>query len=358
MMIIHRYIMRDLTASFVLALFALNVVMMTETVMRTAMLFANVGASATDLALVVLLVQPQVAVYTIPLALMVAVLLTYGRMNATYEIAVLRTSGMSLGSLATPAFILAACGLGLGLLFSCLIGPAGAAKTNQLIRSVLSSRAPYAIEEGIFTSAFRDVVIFVEKKPSRDMMKDVFIYDDRTPGRPTVLTASGGRIDSAGGSELSLALTDGTMHMGNASAATDITFESYTLSLPVEAEVSRARFKTAEMTPPEILRAASTMEAKWRKDYAIMEFHRRFTLPLMAVCVALFSLPLSFMAGRTGKLGGVGLGFAVLVGFYVLSAVAEGMFKSGSIPGAVAGWAPLAALFAFSVYVFRREAAR
>ena len=83
MKIIHRYIFRDLAASFVVALLSLNVVMMTETVMRTSMQFANVGASAMDMLKVVLYVQPQVAVYTMPLALMVAILLTYGRMNAT-----------------------------------------------------------------------------------------------------------------------------------------------------------------------------------------------------------------------------------------------------------------------------------
>ncbi len=349
--------MRDLVAGFIISLVTLNIVMMTETVMRISMLFANVGASMLDMLLVILLVQPQVAVYTLPLALMVSILLTYGRMNASYEIAVLRTSGMSLGSLAKPAFILATCALAVGLLFSCLIGPAGATKTNQLIRTVLSTRAPYAIGEGIFTSAFMDVVIFVEKKPSRDTMQGVFIYDDRIPGRPTVLTAKGGLVNSVEGSSLSLTLTDGSMHIGNGTSATDITFENYTLSIPVQTEVSKERFKTAELTPPEILKSAATMKLKWKKKFAIMEFHRRFTLPLMSICVALFAVPLSFMAGRTGKLGGVGLGFVVLVGFYIVTALMEGMFKSGTVSGIVGGWTPIIALLAFSIYIFRREAA-
>lgn len=358
MKIIHRYILRELIASFALSLVALNVVMMTETVMRTAMLFAGVGAPMSAMLKMVALIQPQAAVYTIPLALMISVLLTYGRMNASREIAVLRTGGMPLYSLALPAFIMAGGCLITGLLLTCIISPASAKMNNALIRDVLSTRAPYAIREGIFTSAFRDVAIFVQKKPSMDSMEGVFIHDHRNQRIPSVLTAKRGRVTSPDGRNLTLTLSDGSMHLGSEGSATDITFDRYVMQVPIEARITKARLRTAEMTPPEILGAAKASKLKLRRDYAMMELHRRFTLPLMSVCVALFSIPLGIGGGRGGKLGGIGRGLGLVVAFYLLSAVLESMFKSGAVPSVAAGWLPIMMLFMFSLFLYRKEGHR
>ena len=292
---------------------------------------------------------------------MFSILLTYGKLNATQEIAVLRTGGMSMHSLAMPAFMLTAACLIIGVLFSCYLGPKGAKRTNQLIRHVLTTRAPYSIKEGVFTSSFRDVVMFAGKKTAPNAMRDVFIYDERDPKRPRVMTAREGKIKSPDGQTISMELTEGTMHMGDRGSATDITFERYLLNLPIEAEVTRVKFTIAELTPPEMLLALSKQEVRLdtrKYNLTIMELHRRFTLPLMSLAVALFSVPLSFMAGKTGKLGGVGLGLAIIVGFYVLSATMESLFKAGTLPHTAAGWTPLMALLALSIYFYKREAAR
>jgi lipopolysaccharide export system permease protein len=358
MKIIHRYILRDLLAAFALALVALNVVLMTETVMRTSFMFAHVGASALDMALVVALIQPQTAVFTIPLALMVAIMMTYGRMNATSEIAVLRTGGMSLPSLARPASLLSMACLLSGLLLSCLIGPAAAKINNAHMREIISTRAPYAIEEGIFTSAFRDVVIFVEKKTGMDRLDGVFMHDSRDPRRPSVVTAREGRVESPEGTELRLVLTGGSMHLGHGGSLTDISFERYVMSVPIEARITRHKLMTAEMTPFEIIRALPSMNDPNQRVHATMELHHRFAIPLMSICVVLFSVPLSFRAGKTGKLGGIGLGLGMVVAFYVMSATMQSMFRTGAVPAAAAAWAPLLVLAGVSLYLYMKEAAR
>lgn len=358
MKIIHKYILKELTLTFMLSLVALNVVMMSESVMRTSFMFAHVGASAMDMAKLVTLIQPQTAIYTIPLALMVSIMLTYGRLNATSELTVLRTSGMRLPQLARPAMELAWTCLGIGLLLSCLIAPAAARLNNAHIREVISTRAHYAIEEGIFTSAFRDVVIFVEKKTGLDMLGGVFIHDSRDPARPRVVTASSGIIQSPEGTALRLALKNGTMHMSKGEVATDIHFERYVLSVPINTDITRSKLLTAEMTPTGLIRAIPTMKTQVQRQRATMTLHRRFTMPLMSLCVALFAIPLSLMAGKTGKLGGLGLGFGFLTAFYVLSAALESAFRSGNVPAIAAGWIPIAVMLAISSRMYWKESSR
>lgn len=358
MKIIHRYILWDLLASFAISLVALNMVLMSETVMRTSLMFAHVGASALDMALVVALIQPQTAVYTIPLALMVSIMMTYGRLNASSELTVLRTSGMSLHSLARPAMLLSLACLVTGLLMSSLIGPVAARKNNAHIKNIITTRAPYAIEEGVFTTAFRDVVIFVERKNGPDSIEGVFIHDSRDHSRPSVITASQGRVGSTDGINMQLTLTDGTMHLSQGTTLTDIAFEHYVMEIPIETKITRHKLLTAEMTPFELMREAPSMKDERSRFFAVMELYRRFTLPLMSICVAFFSIPLSFRAGRTGKLGGIALGMGMVVAFYVLSSSMESLYMSGSIPSVASGWAPLITLGAASLYLYMREARR
>src|SRR5512145_3073908 len=116
---IDRHILKELALSFTLGLFALNFVIMTERVMRVTMVFAQVGASPWDFLRIILFLQPQIAVFTTPLCLLVSVLLVYGRMNADSELVVLRTSGMTLWQLMRPALIMGMAATVLGYSLTC-----------------------------------------------------------------------------------------------------------------------------------------------------------------------------------------------------------------------------------------------
>ena len=63
----------------------------------------------TDILKLFLLVMPLVAQYLVPVALLVAILLTFGRMSRDGEVLAARACGLHLGVLARPVIVLSVC---------------------------------------------------------------------------------------------------------------------------------------------------------------------------------------------------------------------------------------------------------
>jgi lipopolysaccharide export system permease protein len=352
---VHRSILRELLAAFLLGLVAFNFVLMTERLLSLTKLLSSVGASFLDMLKIILYLQPQISVFTTPMALLVATLLIYGRLNSDNEITVLRASGMSFASIASPVLMMgAACFLaGVGLSF--YLAPASAQRLRGAVSSVISERAPFAIEEGIFNTSFRDIVVYVKEKPARDSLSGVFIYDERKKKQPTVIYARRATISGAEGLGISLRLIDGHIHMIRRDTSTDLSFARYNMVLPSAIETPSIKF--SEMPPFALLKEAAR-KAGPDREKMLLEFQRRLSLPALSLLLAFFGPPLALKAGKTGRLGGLTLGLLVFAAYYASVVYAEGLVVSGRLPLVVGSWGPAAALSAVALWMFRKENAR
>jgi len=354
---LDRYILKDLALTFGLGLFALNFVIMTERVMRITMVFAQVGASPWDFVRIILYLQPQIAVFTTPLCLLISVLLVYGRMNADSEVVVLRTSGMPLMRLMRPALIMGIAATLLGYSLTFYLAPIGSRYIGALITQVLRERAPYAISEGLFTTNFPDVVIYVRGKPEPGKLSGIFLYDTREPDRPRTLYADRGTVESPDGLNLKLRLLDGQMHLGAKKPGdfTTVFFGRYDLSVPIP---MRAPVLKHNEHMPMMLHTYAYLQPPGReRQTALIEFHERFMLPLLNLVIAVFGIPLAMMAGKTGKLLGLSLGLVVFATFYAGLAFFEGMARASRVPAFMGPWVPFIAVALFALWTYRREAA-
>ena len=106
MKIIHRSIFKELVLTFLLSLASLNFIIMMEKLIKLSRLLSGVGTSFIDMVRIILLLQPQLFLLTIPMALLLSTLLVYGRLNMDNELIILRTSGMKFRELSTPVVIL------------------------------------------------------------------------------------------------------------------------------------------------------------------------------------------------------------------------------------------------------------
>jgi lipopolysaccharide export system permease protein len=352
---IHRSIFRELLLTFLLGLLALNFVLMTEKILRFTKVLASVGASLVDIAGLIILLQPQITVLTMPMALLISILLTYGRLNTDNEIVALKASGMPLREISRPVIVLGICCFAAGTIMSFHVSPAGTKRLRTKVSDVIARRAPYAIEEGIFNTTFKDVVIYVREKPSSDTLGDIFIYDERRKRRPSLMYAKEGKISGAGGYDMSLALTEGHIHFVQNDTTTDLSFGSYTLNFPVSIKAPTKRYN--ELRPSELLIEAKTLEGD-KKVKMLLEFHRRLSLP--AVCLILMFLgpPLALKAGKTGKFGGLTLGLTVFAVYYAALMYTENIARAGIIPHYAGAWLPALALGTFAYLMFRKADSR
>ncbi|MDP2168478.1 MAG: LptF/LptG family permease, partial [Thermodesulfovibrionales bacterium] len=286
-----------------------------------------------------------------------AVLLTYGRLNMDNELTVLRASGMSFWSMTAPVrFFGTACFL-IALIFSFYVAPMSSVRLKEAVSGIIIQRAPYAIEEGAFNTAFPGLVVYVGGKPSKDALSGIFIYDERDSARPRMLFARTGKISGGEGYPV-FHLSDGFMHITKGDISTELFFDRYSFSIPLA--LKEQGRKKSEYTPFELLREAVTADktARQYKLMLLLEFHRRLTFPLMCLIIPFIAPPLSLIAGKAGRFGGFTIGLVVFALYYTALVYGERLAVSGTIPHYLGAWLPVALLSVVSFIAFRKAGSK
>lgn len=349
MLLIHRSILKELLSSFLLSILFLNFTLMMEKLLRLSRILSGVGTSLTDIIKIILYLQPQLLILTIPMAMLLSVLLTYGRMNADSELIVLRSSGMSFRSLSMPVVYLGLACFILSLLMSFYLSPKGSSLMRSKVAEILTTRAPMTIEEGIFNTSFKDIVILVKEKPATDRLSGIFIVDERKKEEQKIIVAKEGRIVPEKDS-LVFSLNNGHIYITKKDIFTDIAFGKYHFKLNPSVESSEK--KNSELTPLELLKAAK--ESPDKKIQFFLEFHRRLSMPAICLIIILLGPSLSLMSGKSGKLGGLTVGLSVFAIYYTLLLYGENLARSGKLPHIVGAWLSFAILWIFSLFIFER----
>ncbi|MCC6346694.1 MAG: LptF/LptG family permease [Nitrospirales bacterium] len=353
MLLIHRTIFKELLVSFLLSILFLNFTLMMEKLLRLSRIISGVGASLADIARIVLYLQPQLLILTLPMALLLSVLLVYGRMNADSELVILRGSGLSFRSISQPVLLLGLFCFAAGIAMSFSLSPASSTLLRKDLAEILTRRAPMAIEEGIFNTAFKGIVILIREKPSPDRLAGIFIVDDRNKEEQKVITAREGKLVPQGDT-LSFSLDDGHVYITKESTFTEIQFGKYHFSLTPSIEP--ANRKNSEMTPGELWRISREVPDK--RISTLLELHRRLSMPALCLVLVFLGPSLSLMAGKSGRLGGLTVGLTVFAVYYIFLLYGENLARSGRLPHFLGAWMSFAALTTVSLVVFERVGRR
>jgi lipopolysaccharide export system permease protein len=349
MFILHRFIIRELLVTFILSVIFLNSTLMMEKLMKLSKLLSSVGASALDIGEVILYIQPQLLILTIPMSMLLSVLLTYGRLNGDNELVIMKSIGMPFRLISRPVMYL---GIGLFLVnlgISFYLGPLGGVELREKITSILISRAPLAIEEGIFNTSFKDMVILIREKPSPREINGIFISDDRNKAEPKIIVAREGHIITEGDA-LSFMLSDGHIYVTNQDTLTEIHFGTYYFKLiPSMREAAK---NIAEFTPRELMDEADKHPD--RRMIFLIELHRRLSMPALCLIIIFLGPSLSLLAGKSGRLGGLTVGLLIFGVYYVIMIYGENLAKSGALPHYIGAWMSFCLLASLSVIAFER----
>lgn len=136
-------------------------------------------------------------VLAVPMSVLVASLMAFGRMSAENEIVIMRASGMSLYRMLVPALV-GAIALTAGLVhFNNRILPEANIRLRTLMTDILRIKPTLSLQSGVFTSdeELPNYRILVRRtfEKSNDL-EGITIYDLSRPDRNVVVTALRGRV--------------------------------------------------------------------------------------------------------------------------------------------------------------------
>lgn len=350
--ILYTYVLKELLLTLLLSLAFLNSILTVNSLFSLSKKLLDFGISAGDFISLILLLQPQLLLFTIPIALLISILTTYGRMNMDSELIVLRSSGMSLWAISKPTFTAGILCFVLSLLISSYLGPLSAFTLIKKTKEIISARLSTVIQEGVFNTTFRNIVFMPQARTAENSYEGLFIYDERS-GKPSVIWAKGAAIQPAGEpGSINVSLDKGTLYNTGDNSVTEITFDKYRLSL--KSDLAPAVRGLQELSLAELFRQS-------RNTPSLMvstELNRRLSLPSIALLLMLLGPPLAQLSGRTNRLGGLSAGLFICFSYYLLTIYLDSLVKAGKMHHLVGGWLPTAVLGVCAAWAFYRMSKR
>ena len=190
---LHKYLVGQVGATLLLTVAVFTAVLLVGNALREILtLLASSHVSPLLVAKAFLYLIPFVWVFALPMGMLTATLLVFGRFSADQELTAARASGVSLLSLATPVLLLSLLCCSLSAWFNMELGPHCRVLYRQLILDVRSELMNAQLPEGRFIRDFPGYIFYVEKNDG-GKLKNVMIYrlQNETNVDTTLRAASG-----------------------------------------------------------------------------------------------------------------------------------------------------------------------
>jgi lipopolysaccharide export system permease protein len=364
-MLIHRYLFTELVPPFAINLAFFTFIFLTSRILDITNLVINHGVGLLPVLRVIVYTIPYFMVFVIPMAVMMAVLLTFLRLSSDNEIVALKAGGVNVTALLPPVAVFCLLG-GLLTAFMSLYGqPWGRSSAKQLVVRIAASNIDIGLKERQFNDTFDGIVLYVSQVDTQTRtLRDVFIenqQDDKLAS--TVVAPRGQLLRSADGLSWRLRLFDGTIHQVDLQEfrANAIRFDTYDLTLSLEEMVrpeSSPSKHRREMNLTELGRYIREHRDTRDAGYynALMRYHKMFSIPFACLVLGFLAMPLGMQAKRASKSYGLGLGLVFFLLYYLLLSAGSVFGESGQLPPIVAVWMPNVVMAAVGVFLFVRMA--
>jgi LPS export ABC transporter permease LptF/LPS export ABC transporter permease LptG len=363
--ILDRYLIREITLPFCLGLVVLTFVLEIPPILREAEALIAKGVEWRVVFRVLLTLLPQALALTIPMAVLLGILVGFGRVSADREFVAMQACGVSLVRLLRPVSLVAVLATAATAHQIIVALPDANQTFREITFGIVASRVEQNVKPRVFFEDFPDRVIYIRDLPPEGGWRDVFLADTSRPDQTTVYFAREGRILIDRAQQLvQLQLLDGTSHTTSGSrpeAYESTEFERIAINLDPETVFRRPPPKgPPEKTFAELRQTID--EAAAQGLPAVSErFMYQYKLALPATCpiLALIGLALGASARKDGRLASFVLGFGVILVYYVLLYGARAFAMGGRLDPGLAPWVPniIMALAAVLMLTWRSRSA-
>lgn len=362
--IIYRYITRELVGPFFVGIGVFTFILLIARILKLVEMVVNRGVPFLQVLRLFSYILPAFLEVTVPMALLLAILVCFGRLSFDSELIALQASGISLYRLMLPVAVFAIfTALGtLGL--SAFARPWGNAHLRLGLYEVLKARASAGIRPQVFNDDFSNLVIYVDRiEPPGNHLRGVLISDIRDPSQQNVVFATRGTVIANERSRaLTLRLEDGNVYTASTGSRTyqDTRFSTYDITLDLDLAMARAAPKQKDVSEMSIGELKASIEEKTRQDRPTLieriELHRKLSIPFACLVFAAFGLPLGIRRSRSVHSWGFGVSLALIFLYYLLLTLGQNLGERGRIPPFLAMWLPNLLLFPVGLVLLRRAA--
>jgi len=357
------YILKEILPIFILGLMTFTIILLMDKILKLIELIVTRGVSLTQILKLLLFISPSFLIFTIPMAVLLGTLLSFGRLSGDSEITAFKASGMSLYQLFIPIslFSILAYLLTTYLVFYGL--PWGNRGFMSTLYLIAQSKADIEIKERVFNDAFDGIVVYVDKVPIHGKkIEGILIYDERDPTKiNTIFAKDGFLLSNPKSQEVILRLFNGDIHRFERrdNVYQKVRFDAYDLRLELTKAFTAIgkKLKDREMSIDEIKEKMKKMERNGEDTTSLrVELHKRYAFPFACIVFGLIGVPLGIQPRRSGRSYGFVFSILIILTYYISLMASEILAIRHTLPAFLAGWAPNLLFGGLGIYLLIKAA--
>jgi len=359
----YLYILKEILPVFLIGLMVFTLLLLMERILKLIELIVTRGVSLSQILMLLAYISPSFFIFTIPIAVLLGVLIAFGRLSGDSEITAFKASGISLYQLFLPVSIFS---IGAWLLTGFLVFyglPWGNVGFKNKLFEIAQSKADIDIKERVFNDLFEGLVVYVDKVPIEGKkMEGILIYDEREREKLNTIFAREGLLSSNPKSqEVILRLFNGEIHRldSKSNVYQKIRFDTYDLKL----ELTKAfiamgkKLQDYEMSIDDLKEKIDKKETTGEDTTPQkVELHKRYAFPFACIVFGLIGVPLGIQPRRSGRSYGFVFSILITLIYYVSLSTSEVFALRHIIPTFWAGWAPNVLFGGLGVYLLVKVA--
>jgi lipopolysaccharide export system permease protein len=285
----------------------------------------------------------------VPVGLLLAVVLTLGRLYHDSEMAALQACGFGPARLLAPLFCFALV-IAAGLSWLTFVQVPRADGQVQLLRQSAIKEAQFGqLDAGRFRAfSGGDAVFYAERVDQEGLLHNVFVQRE-TAGRIAVALADTATYSKAAGGMHLVTLFNGRRYEGvpGQQDFRVIEFREHGIPIATPEDVQA-------LTDPDTKPTRALLGSPEPSDIAQLQF--RASTPIMALVLTLIAVPLSKLRPRQGRYARVGFAIVVYFVYSNLLSASKVWLVKNDLPPAIGVWWVHAVALALGLYLVVREA--
>ena len=208
---IDRYFIREFVPPFLFTIFSLTFILLMDQLFRLIDLIVRKGLPLNIVGQILVYTLPLIVAYTAPMAILVAIVMSFGRFSQDNEILALKTCGFPFISVMKTPLVIVGLFMLFLIFFNNSVVPEANHRARNLMLDVARKRPAVRLPEGVFSSEFPGYTVYIGRKDERtSKIFEVTIYDLRNN---IIVTAPRGEIKNLDAEGIiKFILYDGELH--------------------------------------------------------------------------------------------------------------------------------------------------
>ena len=235
MRLLRRYIIKELLSPFIFSLLVIIFILFVQFLLRAIDRFLGKGIDSFTILEYLFLNLAWIVALAVPMAVLIATLMTFGRLSEDNEITAMRAAGISFLKIIRPGLLFGTIVCLVLLYFNNFILPEMNFRARILSGDIYRKRPVMSIDPGHFIGDLPNYGMIIGGKTG-DIMEDVRIFSKNSRDKQTSIYSKTGELETIG-NELILTLYNGEIHeldIKDFGEYRRIRFSKHKINIPVD----------------------------------------------------------------------------------------------------------------------------